>query len=124
MSDLKPCLFCGSNCIGALQSQCSTGCHSGAAVECDNCMAHGPLIEDVDALVEGQENPDVVAAWNRRADGWVSVEAARMTLTSLDAFLEEASIPVGPTKMALRARQSAADALRAALPAPPTEETK
>lgn len=54
MTNLKPCPFCGGE-PKLMQ----------AWVECKKCRAM--------AAVSGTRN-DAVSAWNRRADGWVSVD--------------------------------------------------
>ena len=53
MTELKPCPFCGGE---------ATAIDGSKQVWCSDCYADGPFTEEH------------IAAWNRRASGWVSVE--------------------------------------------------
>ena len=63
MSELKPCPFCGHR--QEWKSRYTPEDAGYWSVQCPRCDAAGPLMHS-----ESQ----AIAAWNRRADGWVSVE--------------------------------------------------
>jgi Lar family restriction alleviation protein len=59
MTDLKPCPFCGGEKVeikGAYVRH--------AFIECCKCGI---------AMVAGESKAEAIAAWNRRADGWIPV---------------------------------------------------
>ena len=60
MSELKRCPFCG----GEAEILASNGLTKGW-ITCSHCGAEVPII---------QTKKEAVAAWNRRADGWISVD--------------------------------------------------
>lgn len=59
MTELKPCPFCGGEANVDKQEE-------DFLVECEPCQ--------VSRLGWTDSRPEAIAAWNRRADGWVSVD--------------------------------------------------
>lgn len=83
--ELKPCPFCGSTGCGHRSAGCNPEAYQAT---CNECGASGPFVR-MDLPPNGKERwPDMksylgaidetidkaIAAWNRRAGGWVSVE--------------------------------------------------
>jgi hypothetical protein len=73
MADLKPCPFCG-NASGVVFIE-TQGTKWGSAT-CPECCAYGPEVRTGYKKATGKNGwgDRAIAAWNRRASGWLSVE--------------------------------------------------